>query len=82
MDDNIAGTPVNSEEVDFPQSPRVVSSITRNTPVTSPSAKDKELKVKLRKTMDKVKTNQTGIQRGKVKHNSPRRIAPRPLWKS
>ena len=73
MDNNRAGTPSNSQEVDFPQSPCMVSN-TRNISVTSPS-------VKLQKSMEKIKANQTGIPRRKAKEISPLRITPRPTWK-
>ena len=82
MENNITGTPVNSQEVDFPLSPCVVNSVTRNTPVTPLSTKDRENEVKLQKTMGKIRNNQTGIQRRRVKQTSPRCIDPRPIWRS
>ena len=81
-EENKAGTPVNSQEVDFPLSPCVVNSITRNIQVTPLSTKDRENDIKLHKTMEKIKNNQTGIQRKRAKQTSPRRIASRPLWRS
>ena len=73
--DDTAGTYTNSQEEDFPQSPCVISN-TRKGSVAPPSANDRE--TKLQKTMEKVKTKQTGIPRRKVKQISPLRNAPRP----
>ena len=82
MENNITGTPVNSQEVDFPQSSCIVSSVTRNNPVTSPSSKDREFDAKLRKTMDIIKTHQTGNPRRRTKQTSPQCNVARPLWRS
>ena len=76
--DDTAGTPTNPQEEDFPQSPCVVSN-TRNCSAASPSANDRD--TKLQKFMEKVKTNQTGIPRRKVKQISPLHIAPRSVRK-
>ena len=73
--DDTAGTYTNSQEEDFPQSPCVISN-TRKGSVAPPSTNDRE--TKLQKTMEKVKTKQTGIPRRKVKQISPLRNAPRP----
>ena len=72
--DYTAGTYTNSQEEDFPQSPCLVSN-TRNCSVASPPVNDRD--TKLQKSMEKVKTKQTGILRRTVKLISPLHNASR-----
>ena len=72
-DDTILGTPP-SQEVDLPPSPCVVSEITRNISSIDPSVKDRELNNKLRKSMGKIKANQTVTPRRKTKLIEPRQL--------
>ena len=74
-DDTITGTP-SSQEVDFPQSPCVVSELTRNNPSIHPSAKNRELNDKIQKSMVKIRANHTGTPRRRTKQIEPRRIVP------
>ena len=74
-DDTITGTP-SSQEVDFPQSPYLVSELTRNNPSIHPSAKNRELNDKIQKSMVKIRANHTGTPRRRTKQIEPRRIVP------
>ena len=73
--DTITGTP-SSQEVDFPQSPCVVSELTRNNPSIHPSVKNRELNDKTQKSMEKIRAKNTGTPRRKTKQIEPRHLVP------
>ena len=85
VEDMRAGTPMNTEEVDFPLSPGVISKTPFATPVREargrPSfSKNREID-KLTKSVDKVKTKILSTPQRKVKPISPCCISNRPPFK-
>ena len=85
VEDMRAGTPMNTEEVDFPLSPGVISKTPFATPVREtrdkPSfSKNREID-KLTKSVDKVKTKILSTPQRKVKPISPCCISDRPPFR-
>ena len=84
VEDMRAGAPMNTEEVDFPLSPCVISKTPFATPVREARAKpflNNRENDKLTKSVDKVKTKISTTPQRKVKHISPCRISNRPPFR-
>ena len=84
VEDMRAGAPMNTEEVDFPLSPCVISKTPFATPVREARAKpflNNRENDKLTKSVDKVKTIISTTPQRKVKHFSPCRISNRPPFR-